>query len=205
MHLNRFDEAREAILRWHYSHRCPTDGLSKLVVTVHKDGGLFGDCGDVVAALWFGLPPTRWAEPVVELQRVVKAPGETFPLSSVISYGCDELRRRKTPLVVSFADPGEGHHGGLYQSASWNYGGKREPKIDGFMLDGDFMPRRTANSLWGTSNQDLLKKKFGGLSVEQHRDEGKYIYWRALNRTGKKTAKRLGLVSLPYPKPGGKP
>lgn len=38
-------------------------------------------------------------------------------------------------------------------------------------------------------------------TVEPHFDAGKYLYWRALSVAGKTSAKRLGLKSLPYPKP----
>jgi hypothetical protein len=40
-------------------------------------------------------------------------------------------------------------------------------------------------------------------TVEVHFDAGKYLYWRALSVAGKTSAKRLGLKSLPYPKPKG--
>ena len=40
-------------------------------------------------------------------------------------------------------------------------------------------------------------------TVEVHFDAGKYLYWRPLNVAGKTSAKRLGLKSLPYPKPKG--
>jgi hypothetical protein len=39
--------------------------------------------------------------------------------------------------------------------------------------------------------------------VEVHFDAGKYLYWRPLSVAGKTSAKRLGLKSLPYPKPKG--
>lgn len=38
-------------------------------------------------------------------------------------------------------------------------------------------------------------------TIEAHFDDGKYLYWRALTVAGKTSAKRLGLKSLPYPKP----
>lgn len=36
--------------------------------------------------------------------------------------------------------------------------------------------------------------------VDPHFDEGKHIYWRALNKSGKRKALRLGLENKPYPK-----
>jgi hypothetical protein len=37
--------------------------------------------------------------------------------------------------------------------------------------------------------------------IESHFDEGKHLYWRAMNKAGRKAAMTLGLLSLPYPKP----
>ena len=50
---------------------------------------------------------------------------------------------------------------------------------------------------------DAARKISPTSSVEPHFDTGKYLYWRALTVAGKTSAKRLGLKSLPYPRPRG--
>jgi hypothetical protein len=102
---------------------------------------------------------------------------------------------------VSFADWTQHHHGGVYQAAGWMYDGLRDPATDGIFVDGKFFPDRTCNHKWGTRSPDKLRELMPGKVIEKHYDEGKHLYWKSLNVAGKTRAKRLGLKSLPYPKP----
>ncbi|MEB3212684.1 MAG: hypothetical protein VKL39_15095 [Leptolyngbyaceae bacterium] len=99
--------------------------------------------------------------------------------------------------MVSFADKTQGHHGGVYQAASWSYGGCRERRMDGVLVQGVFIPGRSANSRWGTQSPSRLSEL--GVHAEAHFDEGKHIYFKALNVAGKTRAKRLGLTHQSYP------
>jgi hypothetical protein len=104
-------------------------------------------------------------------------------------------------LIVSFADAEEDHHGGIYQASSWVYDGVRSDRLDGFNIDGEFVPARTCNALYGTSSVEGLKEKLAPKSVEPHFDSGKHCYWKALNKHGMQKAIRMGLRSRAYPKP----
>lgn len=187
------------VKRWHYSHRIPSN--VQLVGTWHLDGGLFGDTGEAVAACYFSIPATRWAEPVVELTRLVRTDGIALPpLSGLIAETVRWCKRKAiADLLVSFADWTQRHHGGIYQSCSWRYAGCRDRAMDGVIENGIFIPGRTANGLWGTRSPAKLAAR--GVTVEPHYDEGKHLYWRALSKDGERKAQRLGLESLPYPKP----
>jgi hypothetical protein len=136
----------------------------------------------------------------MELSRLVRAEGVDVPLSQLVGLTMRECRRRGIGLVVSFADWTQRHHGGVYQSCSWNFGGTREPRMDGLVIGGVFVPGRSANSAYGTRSVGELAKR--GIDAEAHWDEGKHLYWNALTRAGVESAKRLGLQSLAYPKPG---
>jgi hypothetical protein len=193
------DEARNLVLRFHYSARVPSN--IQAVYTWHEDGGLFGDLGPAVAAIFFSIPPTRWSEEVLELSRLVRRPGCSEPLTGLIARAVRALDR-KWDLLVSFADFTQSHHGGIYQAASWCFDGKRERRMDGVFVLGSFVPGRSANSAWGTSSPRLLAER--GVDATPHYDEGKFLYWRSRSRSGKAKAERLGLKSLPYPKPGPK-
>lgn len=196
--VGRLNDASDLINLYHYSARVPAN--IQVAATLHRPGGLFGDLGEPIVACLFSIPPTRWAEPVLELSRLVRCEDTRPPLSGLIAQTCNFLKKNNIiDLVVSFADPTYGHHGGVYQSASWKYGGKRERRMDGVIWRGSFIPGRSANSRWGTRSPTKLQKQ--GIYVEPHFDEGKHIYWRALNRNGKKKAERLGLEDLAYPKP----
>lgn len=198
--IGRQDEADALVVKHHYSGRAPAN--VQVVGTWHEDGGLFGDRGAAVAACDFSIPPTRWSEAVLELSRLVRAPHVTEPLSGLIKATVDHVRyARKSDLVVSFADWTQGHHGGIYQASGWNYDGKRDRRMDGVLVDGVFIPGRSCNSRWGTRSIERLRQVLPGHTVEPHYDEGKHLYWRALNRHGVKQAERLGLRSVPFPKP----
>jgi hypothetical protein len=197
IHIGRLDEANELVKRFHYSRRPP--GSIQTVTTWHESGGLFGDYGRAVAACYFSIPPTRWSKPVWELSRLVRAPCCAAPLTSLISSAINATKKRSPGLFVSFADPTFGHHGGVYQAASWNYAGKRERRMDGVIFDGRFIPGRSANRKWGTMSPSKLMQ--AGISVVPHYDEGKHLYYRATNKAGERTAHELRLAPLPYPKP----
>lgn len=67
----RREEAEGLVKTYHYSRRVPAN--VQMVGSLHLDGGLFGGDGPMVAAAFWTYPPTRWAEQVVELARLVRA------------------------------------------------------------------------------------------------------------------------------------
>lgn len=148
--VGHMEDAERLIKAHHYSRRMA--GNVQYVCTWHEPGGLFGDYGDAVAACTFSIPGTRWSQPVLELSRLVRAPHVAAPLTGFLSLACKMLRGRREGLVVSFADATQDHHGGIYQAASWSFSTYREPRQDGLMIDGVFVPGRSCNSRWGTSS-----------------------------------------------------
>lgn len=198
---NQRDEADNLVKKFHYSARPPS--MVELVLTLHKDGGLFGFSGEAVAAIFFSIPPTRWAESVLELSRLVRNDYIDISLTSLISAALKLLRTSypQHNLLVSFADSQQGHHGGIYQASSWNYDGMRESRVDGFLIDNVFVPARSCNTRWGTSSYAALVERLRGHTVEPHYDTGKHLYWKALSKEGVKKALRLCLEANSYPKP----
>lgn len=183
--------------RFHYSRRWPSN--VQLIASAHADGGLFGDDGEILAALTFSIPPTRWTEPVWELSRLVRREGANVSLTALIAFACRAAKKEGADLLVSFADWTHKHHGGVYQAASWSFDGVRQKQMDGVIVAGNFIPGRSANSAFGTRSPSKLAEL--GIDAEAHYDEGKALYWRALNSNGKRKAERLGLRSLTYWKP----
>lgn len=202
-------EADRLVKEFHYSGRKTTP---LFVVTAHEPiGTLAGAFGAAIAAVVFSPPSARWSEPVVELSRLVRREDVKISLSSLVAKAVRMLaERQEVNLIVSYADPADKqgektktpHHGGIYQAGSWTYGGRRATGPDGFIFDGKFVPRRTVNSLYGTSDLGVLRQRFPGRRIEPPQSSvSKHIYWRALDGAGKRKAARLGLESLPYPRP----
>jgi hypothetical protein len=183
------------ILNEHYSHRLPTGTC--LVV------GIRDEKNKVLACCYFSsITAAQWKEKVVELSRLVKLPNVLIQLTQLISYGLKVLKKKGYDLVISYADSNQNHHGGIYQAASWNYHGKREQNLNGFIIDGEFVHRRSLYSKYGTSSSKLKDKLEKKHEVKLLYDEGKHLYWKAINKKGKLKANKLNLQCNPYPKPG---
>lgn len=189
--------AKKLVLDHHYSHRWCAPVV--LAGTWHLPGGLFGDAGPCVAACVFtmGRP---WSVPTLELQRLVRHPELPCPsLTGLIAATVKDLKtRRPERLLVSYADTRAGHHGGIYQAASWRYAGIRHG-TEGLLIDGEYVPDRTAHNRYGTRSVRRLAER--GIQATVVHSKGKHLYWKALDKTGKRLAKQVGLGSLPYPKP----
>lgn len=183
-------DANELVLLHHYSHR--TAANVQLVATLHERGGLFGTCGPAVAAVTYSIPPTRWSVPVWELSRLVRVPSLQFQLSFLVARSVSECRRRGVHLLVSFADQTEGHVGYVYRASNWNYHGMRPPRMTGVLVNGQYVPGRSANSAFGTRSPSKLATQLG-VEVEGVFDAGKHLYWLPLSKTGRAWARELGL------------
>jgi hypothetical protein len=119
-----YEAAKYACQHWHYSKKIPVNKLLK--IGVWEDGAfigviIFGVGASAVIHKQFGLKNTE----VCELVRIALKEHKT-PVSRMISIALRFLRANasKIRVVVSFADPNEGHHGGIYQATNWIYTGK---------------------------------------------------------------------------------
>jgi len=179
------------ILNDHYAHRLPTSVC--LSVGIRDKNKVVGCC------YFSNCTPGHWKQEVVELSRLVKKDHVKINLTQLISFGLSHLKRLGFDLVISYADYSKNHHGGIYQAASWNFHGKRKENLNGFIIDGEFIHRRSAYLRYGTSSIKLLDKIPKAIPFY---DDGKFLYWKALNKKGKKKAVLLKLECNPYPKPG---
>lgn len=110
-----------AVSKWHYSKSLPLPPLVKFGV---YENDCF--CGVVIFSRGaskdlmnqFGLTQVDGCE----LSRIALTKHST-PISRIVSI-CLKLLKRKFPLfkiVVSFADPEQGHIGSIYQAGNWIY------------------------------------------------------------------------------------
>lgn len=183
--IGESDEAEAMVKRFHYSRRWPSN--VQLVVTAHEPGGLFGNKGQALAAVVYSIPGTRWRYPVWELSRLVRVDDSRVPLSWLIARSVNQIKRRRlADLLVSFADAQQGHHGGVYRASNWRYHGMRQPRMEGVMVGGEFVPGRVANHRWGTQSPSRLAEL--GVSAEGKWDEGKHLYWIPVTNKGRQWA-----------------
>ena len=113
-----------ACKHWHYSGVVPVG--PKVAIGVYEGGSFIGvvifsrgtapRLGDQ-----FGVRPDQ----IAELSRVALR-SHRAPVSRIMAIAIKMLRKQCPGLhvLVSFADPAQGHHGGIYQACGWFYCGQ---------------------------------------------------------------------------------
>ena len=112
------------------------------------------------------------------------------PVSQIVSRAVKMLRAQSpgVRLIVSYADPLQGHRGAIYQAMNWVYVGRSQGTVSA-ILGGEVIHKRTIHRRYGTlTGQEKTEKQW----------KHKYLY--PLDR-----AMRRQIVPLaqPYPKRAG--
>lgn len=124
--------------------------------------------------------------------------------SRAIALVCRAYAQRGHDWLFSYADTGQGHHGGIYQALNAVYLGLSAART-GWLLDGEAVHVRTLANRYGCDGARL---------VERLRDEGRSLELVAGGRTAKHTyvlpigtpavrraiRRHLAPQALPYPK-----
>ena len=119
------EAAKYAVEHWHYQRVLPTPPYVRIGAWEHEQfigvvlfsRGAARRCADP-----FGIEMSEMAE----LTRVALASHDA-PVSRVVSIAVRLLRQRcpGLRLLVSYADPAQEHHGGIYQAMGWTYLGQQ--------------------------------------------------------------------------------
>ena len=181
-----YQAAKYAVEKWHYSGVMPAGKTVKWGVW---EAGTF--IGAVVFS-WgannhIGSPYGLEQIGVCELVRVALREHDA-PVSRIVTTAMS-CQRKQSPglrLIVSYADPEQGHIGAIYQAMNWLYVGHSRPQRETLRPDGTIMHKRTAHSLYGTIK---------GLEVSKILWKHKYLY--PLDRAMRK---QIAPLAQPYPK-----
>lgn len=127
------EAAKFACENWHYSRCLPAGKLVK--VGAWENGKFIG-----VVLFGRGASPTLGRkfnlgqDQCVELVRIALTKHIT-PVSRIAAIAMKFLKQSnpKLRMVVSFADPDKGHHGGVYQAGNWIYCGDSPQTIELFV------------------------------------------------------------------------
>jgi hypothetical protein len=143
------EAAKYAVENWHYSESMPAGKLVK--VGAWENGKfigvvLFGRGANNNIGKPYGLQQTA----ACELVRIALTKHIT-PVSKIAAIAMRFLKANSPGLrlIISYADPLQGHHGGIYQAGNWVYCGRSQAQQE-VMHNGKIMHKRTANSLFGT-------------------------------------------------------
>lgn len=176
---------------WHYSRSTPVGKQVK--VGVWEDGRFIG----VVLYAWganksLGSPYGLAMTECCELVRVALSKHKT-PVSRILSVSFRFLKKSSPGLrlIVSFADPTAGHHGGIYQASNWIYTGTCLPTFE-YRLNGLRLNKRAYTGVvFGGKRSEL---PCGAVKVQV---PGKHRYLMPLDDDMRS---RVLPLSHPYPK-----
>jgi len=194
------DAAKYACENWHYSKSIPVPPLVK--VGVWEKGKFIGvvifsrgASSNLMAP--YGLTQDQGCE----LTRIALRAHDS-PVSRIAKLAMQFLKRNSPDLrlIVSFADPQYGHHGGIYQACGFAYVGATAPGHIGFDCpDGSFVHGRICNSRFGTRSVDAVAKIKPDWSPVYGKPKHLYIF--PLRQKWVTISRKHGWQSLPYPKP----
>jgi hypothetical protein len=182
------DAAKYACENWHYSRCVPKSKLAKF--GVWEDGEFIGcviyGVGATSALVkGYGLKPNEGCELVrVALRR------HKSPVSKILAISTRLLKAAFADLrlVVSFADPTQGHHGGIYQASGWVFAGNSQAS-DEYIFKGKRWQGRA------------FRNKYKGMerhpSVQIVKGSSKHRYLMPLDADMRQ---RIAPLSKPYPK-----
>jgi hypothetical protein len=143
------EAAKYAVENWHYSESMPAGKLVK--VGAWENGKfigvvLFGRGANNNIGKPYKLDQTA----ACELVRIALT-NHITPVSKIAAIAMRFLKVNSPGLrlIISYADPLQGHHGGIYQAGNWLYCGTSQAQQE-VMHNGKIMHKRTANSLFGT-------------------------------------------------------
>ena len=190
-----FEAAEYAVMNWHYSRSMPSGKLikfgiwenQKFIGSIIYGRGATKQLGDP-----YGLDQTE----VCELVRIALT-NHQIPVSQIVAKTIREIRKSNPGirLIVSFADPEQNHHGGIYQAGNWVYSGQ-SISAPVFKIKGKIMHGRSVNAKYGTKRLSYLKENIDPMT-EMIYKPGKHRYLYPLD---KPMRRKIQSLVKPYPR-----
>ena len=184
-----------AVTHWHYSGVIPAG--KRWARGVWEDGRfvgvvVFGRGGSRLMSQFWGLKQTE----CVELTRIALREHE-HPVSEIVAIALAELHESNPGLrlVVSYADPAQAHHGGVYQAGNWLYTGLSEPNNE-VVIHGRQTHKRVVGGRYGFTNIDRIRAEVDPNAIEVA-PARKFRYVMPLDRGMRRQVLRMDLDSTP--------
>lgn len=190
--------ARYAVRHWHYSRSMPCGRSIKVGVW---EGEKF--IGAVIfargASAQLGKPYGLQQTEVCELCRIALTTHVT-PVSRIVRFAV-RLLLQQSPglrLIVSFADPERGHHGGIYQAGNWIYTGPVKSSVL-YRVNGKIVHRRAMEPPFGANKDAASAARFARqrAAAERVTSADKHRYLMPLDDAMRA---RVQSMAQPYPK-----
>ena len=189
--------AKYSVENWHYSK---TLQPAKTVKVGVWEEGQFVGCvlftpGSGPIGSPYGLTPFE----VCELSRIALKAGHKSPVSRIVRVAISMLTRSnpKLRLIVSFADPVQGHHGGIYQAGNWVYVGDTTPSTAWVDENGKVWHGRAVSPSGFKTHMGNVSRCRKTGDMEKMRLPGKHRYLYPLDEPMRRQIEPL---RKPYPK-----
>lgn len=148
------EAAKYAVEKWHYSKRVPHGQQQH--IGVWENGVFVGAiCLGRSITPWLGSPYGLTQHECAELTRVALNK-HVSPVSQIVAVAI-RMIKEKSPglrLLVSYADPLQGHNGAIYQAMNWIYDGGGAPAPP--MVSGRAMAKRHAYTQIESESKRIL-------------------------------------------------
>lgn len=188
--------AKYACENWHYSKSVPVPPLVKVGVW---------ECGKFIGTVIFSRgassnlmkPYGLNQDEGCELTRIALTSHKS-PVSRVVRLAVQFLKRNSPSLrlIVSFADPQYGHHGGIYQAGNWLYAGDTAASKEYWHKGRRLHSRQVSEKGWNIQ-QGVQKKTVKPSDCDIIKTNGKHRYLMPLDA---EMRKQITLLAKPYPK-----
>lgn len=189
--------AKHSVENWHYSRSLPVPPLVK--VGAWESGKFIGVIvfsrgANANLLKPFGLTQVEGCE----LTRIALTSHDA-PVSRIVRLALLFLKKNSSDLrlVVSFADPSEGHHGGVYQAGNWIYTGQQPPSTEYIGPDGRRWHGRMVKKQGWTTVQGKRRTTLTPDQCKPVTRPGKHRYLMPLDDDMRA---RIAPLAKPYPK-----
>ena len=190
------EAAKWACEHWHYSMCLPKGNLFK--VGVWEDDRYVGVVIFSHGAIAnIGKPYGLTQNECVELTRIALRDHRHF-VSEIMMQALRKLKETNPGLrlVVSYADPAQGHNGGIYQATNWIYTGATPPQRK-WLINGKLVHARSVQHKKPKNMTESQFVKLRWKNAKRVMDMGKHKYLMPLDR---KMRKQIAPLAKPYPK-----
>ena len=180
-------QCKDFILNVHYARRMPP---IEVAFGLYIENTLRGVCTFSTPASRFDLTPEPY-----ELNRLVVSRGLPKNTLSKFLSRCLKQFPKQQAIIVSYADPNNGHNGYIYQATNWIYNGLTSARNRFFINDVE-LHERTVFDKFGTTSIKSLKEKGYKVKVEKTKPKHRYFYLIG----SKSFKKNIHIERFEYPK-----
>lgn len=190
------EACKYAVTKWHYSGSMPVPPIVKIGAWEY---------GRYIGCILFSRgassnllkPYGLKAEEGCELTRVALAKHEN-QTSRIVAIAIKFLKKinPQMRLIVSFADPHQGHHGGIYQAGGWIYAGDTAPGVEYWKNGRKYHSRQVSEKGWNIQ-QGKKRRTVKPSQCKIVRTPPKHRYLMPLDDQMRQD---IQILALPYPK-----